>query len=159
MRHALVIAACVFMAALSVAVAAEPVAVHVFTVHDQTGLTDDATTERVKAVDDIKKRLTKNTAVRLVDDPAAAKVVIEVTSAGQEEGTQQTVATTSVVAGVAVTHPSSKLPAYVGRATISSGTFKTNIDASIGPFNRTYGENLARKFEDWLKKNAAALSK
>lgn len=141
----------------AVAFAAGSVSVHVFTAHDPSGLTDDATASRLTAVEDIKKRLRKNADVTLVDDPSAAKVQIEVISAGAEAGTNRTVATTTVVAGTAITNPGTALPDYVGRATITSGTFKTNIESSLGPFGRTYGENLARKFEDWLKKNAKAL--
>lgn len=139
--------------------AAESVTVHVFTAHDASGLTDDATAARLKAVEDMKTRLAKNRNVTLVEDPAAAKIAIEVTGAGAEEGKNRTVATTTVVAGTAITNPGTALPDYVGRAIITSGTFKTTIESSLGPFGRTYGENLARKFEEWLKKNAAVLVK
>lgn len=159
MLNKLAILAAAVVLSAPVALAAESVKVHVFTAHDPSGLTDEPTAARLKAVEDIKKRLAKNSDVTLVDDPSAAQVAIEVTSAGAEEGRNRTVATTTVVAGTAITNPGTALPDYVGRATITSGTFKTVIESSLGPFGRTYGENLARKFEEWFKKNAKALAK
>jgi len=52
-----------------------------------------------------------------------------------------------------VTNQGGKVLDYRARATITKGTYRTAIDASLGPFNRSYGENLGRKFEDWIKKD------
>jgi hypothetical protein len=45
------------------------------------------------------------------------------------------------------------------RAELIYGNTLTHLDASIGPFGRTYGENLGRKVEDWLKKHPEAREK
>ena len=149
--------ALVVMGIAAPVVAQGQVAVYVHTAHDPSGLTDEATTERLKAVADMKKRLAKNGDVRLVDTPDAARISVEVVNAGAEKGDNKTVTTTKVVAGVAITQGGDAMWDFVGRANITSGTFKTTIESSIGPFGRSYGENLGRKFDDWLKKNLKAL--
>jgi hypothetical protein len=129
---------------------------HVFTQADPSGLLDEAGEERVKAVADIKARLSKNPQIELVDRREDARVTVEVLSAGAEDGGQGSSLVVPVDGAAIVTAPGKKFE-FVGRARLTSGTFTTNLESSVGPFGRSYGENLARKVEDWMKKNGAAL--
>lgn len=134
----------------------DKIRIAVVTVADPSGLVDKPTEERLKAVADMKKRLSANKDVAIVERREEAQAVIEVMQAGAEEGGPG-ISTVHAIGSVAVVTPPAKTWEFVGRATLTSGTFTTNFEASIGPFGRTYGENLARKVEDWLKKNVSAL--
>jgi len=144
----------------SVVFAQSPIPIYVFTTHDATGLValEDTSKERTTAVADMKKRLAKNQTVRLVDTPEAATVTIEVVGAGMEWTRQGAAVTTYIGNGQAVTRQGPNTPEASSRAMLRSGTFETQIDASLGPFGRSYGENLARKVETWLEKNRATLT-
>lgn len=135
---------------------AQPVTARVSTAHDASGLVDKPTTDRLAAVEDIKKRLAKSKAIALVDGDA--KILIDVTSVGWEDQGAKTVAVAAPIGnGVAAAVPPASLQEFTGRVRVTSGTFLTEFDAGLGPFGRSVGENLARKIEDWLKQNATAL--
>lgn len=152
-----------FAVALSVFVIAatamaQPVTVRVITAHDPSGLVDKATTDRLAAAEDLKKRLAKNKAVALTDHPDAA-VTIDVTGVGWEDRGARTAATAAPLGnGVVAAVPSTALQEFRGHVRITRGTFTTEFDAGLGPLGRSVGENLARRVEDWLKQNAAVLA-
>jgi hypothetical protein len=146
----------IVLALASSAAAQSPITVHIFTAHDPGGLVDEATTERLKTIPDVKKRLATQANLQVVETPEEARIIVEVISVGAEA---ITTTTTTVVGAAAISQPGAARWKHIARATIRSGTFTTNIETSLGPFGRTYGENLARKVEDWVKQNRAALTK
>lgn len=136
---------------------AQAVPVYVFTQADPSGLVDDSTAERVTAVADIKARLAKNASVRVVETLETARVAVEVLRTGAEDRGDRSVTTAVTSGGLTVVNPGTTVYRFSGHARLTSGTFSTNLESSIGPFGRSYGENLGRKIEDWIKKNAKAL--
>lgn len=133
--------------------------IYVFTAHDSSGFTDKATEERLKSVDGIKSRLAKNKTVTLVDSADAAKVVIELTSVGYED-TGDSQSTTSRGLFGTVNTTTQEKSEYSERATLKAGTYQTELQAGIKMFGATHpGEQLTKKIEEWLKKNAAALQR
>lgn len=146
---------------LSAPVSAQtPISVYIFTAHDASGLVDKPTEERLKCVADMRTRLAKFRQVQLVDSPENAKISVEIVRVGEEDSSSQTVAVTNVVGkGTAITNPSHAVPTWIAHARITSGTYQSELESSIGPFMRTYGENMGRKLEDWIQKNMAALRK
>lgn len=147
----LIAAAFVIVAASS----AHAQTVRVFTPHDASGLTDKPTKDRMAAVEDMKKRLVKVKGVALVDADAA--LGLEVTSVGWEDAGKAIATAAPLGNGIVGVSPSTTLQELRGHVRLTSGTFSTEFDAGVGPFGRSVGENLARKVEDWLKENAAAL--
>lgn len=130
--------------------------VYVFTQTDSSGLTDDATEARLGTVSTLKKFLAKNETVELVDDRDAAKVVVEITGVPKESiGTSAS--TVAGVGRVGVVTPGQDLVVPTGHATVTSGTFRTELSSTAGPFGRTVGENIGRKLLEWVKRNSAAL--
>lgn len=159
MRHILAIVVLLALSSGAAAQAPAPVRLHVFTQADPSGLVDKPTSERLKAVADMKKRLARLKTVQLVERADGAQATIEVMSAGWEiDGGRSATVAAPVGSATVITggNPTESLNA---RATLRSGTFTTDFEASVGPFMRTFGENLARKAEDWLKVNIDALRK
>jgi hypothetical protein len=136
---------------------AQTVPVYVFTQADASGLVDDSTAERVKAVADIKSRLSKNKAVLVVETSETARVAVEVLATGAEDRGDRSVTTAVTSGGLTVVSPGTTVYRFTGRARLTSGTFSTDLSSSLGPFGRSYGENLGRKIEDWIGKNAKIL--
>jgi hypothetical protein len=135
-----------------------PIHLYVFTPTDPSGLTDEATRERLAAVADMKKRLTQMKDVTITESADDATIRLEVISVGGEP-TGQTFATAVPIGGAVVISRSPPMAIFTGRVKLTSGTFTTEFDAGLGPFGRSIGENLARKVEGWLNKNRKALAK
>ena len=97
--------------------------------------------------------------VTLAESAESATIVVTVTSAGAEDTGQKSPTTIQrgVFGGVTATE-GVPLKKFAGRATLQHGPMLYHLESSIGPFGRTYGENLGRKVEDWLKKNSKSLN-
>lgn len=147
----------------SVPVAASPsgaapvVRVHLFTNAHPSGLVDQMTKEREKAVGEVTKRIRKEKGVQIVSSPEQAQVVIEITSAAiVRAGERKTVMGALFGPPPGSGNPNALVPEI--RAQLRAGDYAVEMVGSSQLRWKQCWNELAAQLKAWLIDNRAKLA-
>ncbi len=135
--------------------ASAPIAIHVFTRVESSGLTDANQRQRLQSVVDLRKGLAKKKSVKVVDAPGPGVLLLEVLEKGRPETDSSQAAGAGQAPGTAgAATPKQKWPAV--HVALRIGDYAGEIKGS-GKRWRWAADAIADAVDQWVKENRALL--